>query len=372
MTTPVKIHADIHREDRLIANLTARQVAILAGTGLGLYAVWIVLRTVVPPLVFVIAALPVAALAATLALGQRDGLSLDRLLLAALRQRLNPRHRVAVTAEPQPVPAWLAAQATTPTGQPVEATRPPTAPLHAPVKAVSAAGVADLGGDGLAVVAACGTLNFALRTPTEQEALVAAFGRYLHSLAAPVQILVRTHHLDLSAAIANLRENAPTLPHPALEDAACDHADYLAHLAAQSDLLRRHVLLILREPHPDTPTTSGAHAPQAGLGWLARRRGPRARSGATRVPDEASRRRAEDRLVRRLDEALALLAPAGIVVTPLDAARATAVLAGACNPTATATSPHDLAAPQEIITAHRRPDTEATTPDETNSVRWSR
>ena len=36
--------------------------------------------------------------------------------------------------------------------------------------------------------------------------------------------------------------------------------------------------------------------------------------------------------MRRLHEAIELLAPAGIVVTPLDAGQATAVLASACNP----------------------------------------
>jgi hypothetical protein len=87
-----------------------------------------------------------------------------------------------------------------------------------------------------------------LRTPGEQEALVASFGRYLHSLTAPVQILIRAQRLDLSVQIAELREQAGGLPHPALEAAAREHADYLAQLAQQSELLRRQVLLILREP----------------------------------------------------------------------------------------------------------------------------
>ena len=47
---------------------------------------------------------------------------------------------------------------------------------------------------------------------------------------------------------------------------------------------------------------------------------------------EAGRRAAEARLARRLAEAGALLAPAGIAVTGLDPAQATAVLAAACNP----------------------------------------
>jgi hypothetical protein len=71
--------------------------------------------------------------------------------------------------------------------------------LRLPAEAVtntgSDMGVVDLGTDGLAVIAVASTVNFALRTPAEQESLVASFGRYLHSLTAPVQVLVRTERL---------------------------------------------------------------------------------------------------------------------------------------------------------------------------------
>ncbi|MCM3883174.1 PrgI family protein, partial [Frankia sp. R82] len=58
---------------------------------------------------------------------------------------------------------------------------------------------------------------------------------------------------------------------------------------------------------------------------------------------------AHTRLARRLAEATDLLAPAGIVVTPLDAGTATSVLAAACNP-AGLVPPAALAAPDEVIT----------------------
>ncbi len=118
-------------------------------------------------------------------------------------------------------------------------------------------GVVDLGADGLAAVAAATTVNFALRTPDEQDGLVALFSRYLHSLTAPVQILARTHRLDLTDQIADLRDAAPSLPHPALRSAALDHADFLDDLARHANLLRRQILLVLREPLPPgtaTPT----------------------------------------------------------------------------------------------------------------------
>ncbi|MGH4009917.1 MAG: PrgI family protein [Pseudonocardiaceae bacterium] len=354
MSTPVRIPADVERPDRVIGSLTARQVAILTVTGLVLYAAWTATRTVVPLPVFLIPAIPLAASAAILALGQRDGISLDRLALAAIRHRLAPRHQIAAPDGAHPAPDWLTARTT---GDPLPGTRGARpAALHLPATGVhttgsDGVGVVDLGPDGLALVAVASTVNFALRTPAEQEALVASFGRYLHSLTDPVQLLVRTERLNLSAQISELRAQAGALAHPALETAALEHADYLAQLAAQTDLLRRQVLLILREGprHAESATRRNEGSP-----WGLRRHRGRDRETV------AARRVVESRLVRRLADAVDLLGPAGIVVSPLDAGQATAVLAAACNPDTLLPPSPGMAAADDIITT---PASEPSRPD---------
>ncbi|MDX3663668.1 PrgI family protein [Streptomyces sp. ID05-26A] len=363
----VRIPADVDMADKVVGPLTARQLAILAVTGLVLYAGWIVTRAVLPLPVFFALAIPVGAGAAVVALGQRDGISMDRLLVAAIGHRIRPRHQVAAPEGVRPAPAWLTAQTTATSAtrtegsgknSPAETVRnsapvsgqiSPSA-LRLPAEAVTDTGVVDLGTDGLAVVAVASTVNFALRTPSEQESLVASFGRYLHSLTAPVQVLVRAERLDLSGQIGELRERAGGLPHPALEAAALEHADYLVQLGEQTDLLRRQVLLILREP-------MGAAAPADGLGGpgplavlASLTRGTRRGRGETTQASAATRRAAESRLVRRLNEAIELLAPAGIVVTPLDARQSTAVLASACNPDTLLPPSAALAGADEVIT----------------------
>ncbi|WP_027946995.1 PrgI family protein [Amycolatopsis taiwanensis] len=369
MTSPVRIPADVDMHDRVLGPLTSRQLAILAVTGLVLYAVWTVTRAFVPMPVFFALAIPIGVAAAILALGQRDGVSLDRLMVAAIRQRMGPRHRVAAPEGVRPAPQWLTTAATTATGTAragsTSAKRArgrtgsvagregisPSA-LRLPAEAVTDTGVVDLGADGLAVVAVASTVNFALRTPAEQEALVASFGRYLHSLTAGVQVLVRAERLDLSGQIAELRARAGGLPHPALEAAAVEHADYLAQLGQQADLLRRQVLLVLREPiggATAAPTDGlGGPGPLSVLSSLAHRR-HRADAAASGV-SAGERRAAESRLVRRLGEAIELLAPAGIVITPLDAGQATAVLASACNPDTLLPPSAGLAGADEVIT----------------------
>ncbi|KPM52724.1 hypothetical protein ACG83_24925 [Frankia sp. R43] len=351
MTHPVVIPADVDREDRIVANLTARQVLILTLTGIVLYLAWAGTRALLPLPVFVLLAVPVAVGAGVLVLGQRDGLSLDRLLVAAVRQRTSPRHRINAPEGVIPPPSWLAARATT--GGPNErrsaAGGQSAAPLRLPARTVTGqagVGVIDLGADGLAVVAVASTVNFALRTLGEQDGLVAVFARYLHSLTAPVQILVRAMPADLSGQIHLLDDAAEQMPHPALARAAREHATYLAQLADEMQLLTRQVLLVLREP-------LAAAGPVDGLGGasgLAVWTGRRAAARDARRAGAAARRAAHTRLARRLGEATDLLAPAGIIVTPLDAGTATSVLAAACNP-AGLVPPAALAAPDEVITA---------------------
>ncbi|TDD43074.1 PrgI family protein [Saccharopolyspora elongata] len=335
MTRSVRIPADVDREDRILAGFTARQVAAMAVTGLVLYCGWLVTRAVLPVLAYLVMAAPIAAAVVLLVVVTRDGITLDRLLLAALRQRLSPRRRVAAPETPAAVPEWLSEFAD-------QADDVPLGGLELPARAVSEAGVIDLGRDGLALVAACSTVNFALRTPAEQEALAAGFGRYLHSLTAGVQILVRTQRLDLTSHIDDLRHRvAASLPHPALEDAALDHADYLQHLNEQAELLRRQILLVVREPAGNASTNA-----------LNRTRRRRRENTAGREPSAGARRAAAARLVRRMHEAIELLAPAGIEATPLDAGQATAVLAAATNPDSPVPPSPEMAGAHEVITTN--------------------
>ncbi len=313
MTHSVKIPADVDREDRILAGFTARQVAVLAATGLVLYGGWQLSRGFLPVIAYLVVAVPVGVVATALVVVRRDGLTLDRLVLAALRQRLRPRRRVAAAQAPNAVPEWLSHRAD-------EDGEVAAGDLELPATGIDEAGVVDLGHEGVALVAACSTVNFALRTPAEQEALTAAFGRYLHSLSAPMQILVRAQRLDLSGQIEQLRGRAAGLPHPALETAALDHADYLEQLGQQSELLRRQILLVVREPVPTAPA-----------GALTRRR-PGSGTGDGAESSAGARRAAISRLVRRMHEATELLSPAGVTVTVLDAAQATAVLTTATNP----------------------------------------
>jgi hypothetical protein len=292
----VKIPA-VDQEDRVLAGLTVRQVVQLGAVVAVLWLAYQATHPHIRPLLFAVAAAPVLAVAVAAVLTRRDGISLDRWLLAAWPHRLLPTGPDQDHDQQASVPDQLA--------------DPGLAPLPLPAHAVAADGTVDLGDSGCAAISTAGTVNFALRTAAEQRMLIGGFGRWLNALTAPVQILVRTNRLDLAPMVAELREQAPGLPHRLLEDAAYAHADFLTHLATGRDLLARQVLLVQREPGSD--------------------------------------RTAAQRVQRRAAEAASLLAACEVDSTVLDRGGAYAVLLAACDPSA---PPHpDPAVPDIPVTS---------------------
>jgi hypothetical protein len=293
-----RVPGDVERKDALLFGFTFRQLVILTVTGLTLYAAWTALATVVPPLVFLIGALPIAAGAFVVAVGRRDGVPLDAWLRHAVRFCRAPRQLVPTDQPVTPAPAWV--------GTPGRAVLP--APLRLPGRGVTGDGLVDLGLDGTTALVDASTVAFGLRTPGEQNGLVAGFGRWLNSLDAPVQILVRAQRVDLTTLADRLHTNAPGLPHPALEEAAVSHAAFLDDLAAGRELLHRQVTVAVRD------------------------------------------RRSPGHTLHRASEAVRALAACEVTAGVLDPAAAVARVAECLDPTAPP-APTGLAAPTTVIHA---------------------
>ena len=115
-STPIP--ADIERPDKILAGLTARQVAILTTAAVIIWAGFEATRRLVAPPVFAVLAAPVAVAAAALVIGQRDGLTLDRLLIAAWRHARSPRRLVTAPGGIPAAPAWAGPAAGPPARRP--------------------------------------------------------------------------------------------------------------------------------------------------------------------------------------------------------------------------------------------------------------
>jgi PrgI family protein len=295
----VRVPADLDRPDRILLGLSARQLGILATGGLAAWVIETVLESLVGLPAAIALAAPPALAAVALALGWREGLPLDRLALAGLGWWRQPRRQVVAPDGIPKAPAWA-----DPPGVRV-------APLDGPVHDLDPAGVVDFGPEGWALLCQATPVNLSLRTPAEQQALLAAFARLLHALTGPMQVLVRSDRADLGPLIARVREQATALPHPGLEQAALAHARWLDTLTGDREVRRRQLLVVFHQP-PSTPGPAGV-------------------------------------LLRQVEQAAGLLAAASVTLTPLDGEQAARILHAASNPDRPP-RPVGLAPPAAVIT----------------------
>ncbi|BEL05722.1 hypothetical protein Q0Z83_039130 [Actinoplanes sichuanensis] len=262
-----QVPADVGAPDTIAWGLTFRQLSILgtvAGVGWLAYSRF---GSLLPGMVWLSLLVPTAGVTVVVVLGRRDGLPLDVWLRHGLTMARTPRRQVPGTPDPTVLL----------TGAP----RPP-APLRSPTTTIGADGTLTVDGTARQMIA-CGTTDIALRTGTEQQALLDGFGGWLNALTGPAQIVVAAHRHDLTPCAENLRDGLDRLPHPALRKAADEHAGFLLDLDADRDPLRRQVLAVV------------AHGPTG-------------------------------------DATVRAFGALGVTATPLDGGQVTAALAGAVDP----------------------------------------
>jgi PrgI family protein len=240
----VRIPANVDMADRIFAGLTARQLAILGAHALVLALLYGALGKQLPlPLLGVIA-LPIVSLGLLWATTSAGGTTWERMVLSAVRHFARPRRRVLAPEGIPRSPSWVGDV-------------PSLAPIEFPVNDASRDGHVDLGEQGASAICRASSVNFALRSETEQRALVDGFARLLNALEEPVQFLVRSNRVDLRGLIGGIDEAAGALPHPALEAAAREHAAFLRSLGRRRDALSRQVLICFREPDGADESASG-------------------------------------------------------------------------------------------------------------------
>ncbi|MCM0675944.1 PrgI family protein [Micromonospora phytophila] len=242
------VPANVNEPDRIAFGLTFRQLGIVGGTGMAGFGCYRAFGHLLPAVVWIVAGVIVFAVAVVVALGRRDGLPLDVWL----------RHGFALGRSPRTLTPGMARASSVA----VVAGKPSVpAPLRSPVTAVSPTGVLTSEGSDKVLIA-CGTTNIHLRTGSEQGALLEGFGRFLNSLTGPAQIVVAAQRHDLTVYAQATVDHAPRLPHPALQAAADNYAQFLLDLDAYRDPLRRQVLAVITGEH----AAEGAVRALSGLG----------------------------------------------------------------------------------------------------------
>ena len=237
----MRIPADVERPDKLLAGLTARQLAILAVAAVVLWAGYAATRHLVPVAVFGAVAVPVGAVAATA--GPR-----------AVRRRRRPTAGSwppgATTALPRrlvPAPDGVPARPgfARRSGRPAAG---PAAPPGRPASPTTGSSISAPTGWPSSAGPARSPSRCAPR-PSRRRWWPGSPAGSTRS-AEPVEILVRAEPVDLAPTIDALLDAAPACPTRPWRPRPGRTPGFLADLAAGRDLLRREVLVVLRQARP--------------------------------------------------------------------------------------------------------------------------
>lgn len=112
------------------------------------------------------------------------------------------------------------------------------------------------GGEYRAVIQAQ-SVNFALKSEEEQEAVMAGYRSFLNSLSHPIQMLVRILPTNVEPYLAGFRSNVTAQANSeAIRRLALDHETFVRRLARERTLLERRFYLVV--PSGETIGVTGA------------------------------------------------------------------------------------------------------------------
>jgi hypothetical protein len=100
------------------------------------------------------------------------------------------------------------------------------------------------GGDYRAVLEAQ-SVNFALKSDSEQEAIMAGYRAFLNALSYPIQVVVRILPTDVEPYLTALQGQASARGTEALRRLALDHEAFVRRLARERTLLERRFYVVV-------------------------------------------------------------------------------------------------------------------------------
>lgn len=91
----------------------------------------------------------------------------------------------------------------------------------------------------------CSSINFALKSEQEQNAIIFAYQNFLNSLSFPIQILMQSKKLDLSNYLNKLSEKAAGQANELLRAQTLDYIDFIKRLINLANIMDKRFYVIV-------------------------------------------------------------------------------------------------------------------------------
>lgn len=153
----------------------------------------------------------------------------------------------------------------------------------------------------------CSSINFALKSEDEQQAIIQAYMQFLNALEFPIQIVVQSRRLNIDTYIDRLKTVERTHTNELLKTQIRDYMTFVTELVTLGDIVSKRFYLVV----PFDPLSNKRK------GWFSRMREVLTPAITIRVKEERFLARKED-LMQRVNHIANLLASMGVAVAVLD------------------------------------------------------
>lgn len=98
---------------------------------------------------------------------------------------------------------------------------------------------------GLRAILRIEATNFNLKSETEQEAIIAGYGAFLNTLSFPIQIIVRSTHINIDTFLAHLQSKQEQQKNQLLQEQTALHIAFIRRLLEVADIMQKSFYLVL-------------------------------------------------------------------------------------------------------------------------------
>lgn len=98
---------------------------------------------------------------------------------------------------------------------------------------------------GIRAILEVSSINFNLKSPEEQDAIILSYQQFLNSLNFPVQILVKSRKLDIDQYLENLRGRRKDISNSLLKNQMSEYIEYISRLVEHADIMEKKFYIVI-------------------------------------------------------------------------------------------------------------------------------
>ncbi len=151
------------------------------------------------------------------------------------------------------------------------------------------------------------SINFSLKSEDEQNAIIAAYVNFLNAIDFPLQILIQSRKLNISAYLGKLEQKEKEQTNELLKLQIAEYRQYVGELVELGEIMTKRFYLVI----PHNPLSDKQK------GWFRRLLEVFKAAGAVRLSRERFEARRRE-LLQRVDHVVSALGSIGLKAVPVD------------------------------------------------------